>query len=118
MGGDLYHLKFPDNVTAKKRTMLIGIDVCHAGPQSIVGIVASTNQPMSQYFSEHLIQKKGQEVVKDKMVGVLRRAIEVFAKNHKGEIPTNIVIYRDGVGDSQMAKVISREVCQLEEAIE
>ena len=51
------------------------------------------------------------------MVGVLRRAIEVFAKNHKGESPTNIVIYRDGVGDSQMAKVISREVCQLEEAV-
>jgi argonaute-like protein implicated in RNA metabolism and viral defense len=30
-GGDLYYLKFPEAVE-KKRTMLIGIDVCHAGP--------------------------------------------------------------------------------------
>lgn len=30
-GGDLYHLKFPESLD-KKRTMLIGIDVCHAGP--------------------------------------------------------------------------------------
>lgn len=29
-GGDLYYLKFPE-IVEKKRTMLIGIDVCHAG---------------------------------------------------------------------------------------
>lgn len=45
-GGDLYHLKFPEALE-KKRTMLIGIDVCHAGPQSIVGFSASTNKEMS-----------------------------------------------------------------------
>lgn len=27
LGGDLYNLKFPDNMS--KNTMLIGIDVCH-----------------------------------------------------------------------------------------
>jgi hypothetical protein len=31
IGGDLYYLKFPEALNAK-RTMLIGIDVCHAGP--------------------------------------------------------------------------------------
>jgi hypothetical protein len=29
------------------KTMLIGIDVCHAGPQSVVGFAASTNKEMS-----------------------------------------------------------------------
>ena len=57
-GGDLYHLKFPEALE-KKRTMLIGIDVCHAGPQSIVGFSASTNKEMSQYYSDYLIQRKG-----------------------------------------------------------
>ena len=41
-GGDLYNFQFPETF-AKKRTMLIGIDVCHAGPQSIVGLSASIN---------------------------------------------------------------------------
>lgn len=45
-GGDLYTMKFPDALN-DKRTMLIGIDVCHAGPQSIVGFSASTNREMS-----------------------------------------------------------------------
>lgn len=45
-GGDLYNLKFPEELNSK-RTMLIGIDVCHAGPQSIVGFSASINKEMS-----------------------------------------------------------------------
>lgn len=62
VGGDLYYLKFPQTLESK-RTMLIGIDVCHAGPQSIVGFSASTNKSMSQYFSDYIVQRKGQEIV-------------------------------------------------------
>ena len=100
VGGDLYHLKFPDALL-KKRTMLIGIDVCHAGPQSIVGFSASYNTEMSQYYSDFLIQKKGQEIVQDNMKDSIMQAIKLFAKHHKNEYPTNFVIYRDGVGDAQ-----------------
>ena len=49
-GGDLYQMKFPDIMDSMK-TMLIGIDVCHAGPSSIVGFSASTNPAMTQYYS-------------------------------------------------------------------
>ena len=45
-GADLYTMKFPDSLS-QKRTMLIGIDVCHAGPQSVVGFSASINKDMS-----------------------------------------------------------------------
>ena len=57
-GGDLYKMKFPESLSTK-RTMLIGIDVCHSGPQSIVGFSASINADMSQYYSDFLVQKKG-----------------------------------------------------------
>lgn len=57
-GGDLYYLQFPEKLNSR-RTMLIGIDVCHAGPQSVVGFTASTNKAMSQYYSNYIIQKKG-----------------------------------------------------------
>lgn len=53
-GGDLYHLAFPQ-VLKNKRTMLIGIDVCHAGAQSVVGFSASINPEMSQYYSNYII---------------------------------------------------------------
>ena len=60
--GDLFHLKFPEVMNSMK-TMLIGIDVCHAGPSSVVGFAASTNKQMSQYYSEYIVQRKGQEIV-------------------------------------------------------
>lgn len=80
--------------------MLIGIDVCHAGDQSVVGFSASTNKELSQYYSDFLIQKKGQEIVQDKMKDSIKKAIEVFAASNNREFPTNFIIYRDGVGDA------------------
>lgn len=50
MGNDLFNLKFSKPATSKK-TMLIGIDVCHKESQSIVGFCASYNNEMSQYYS-------------------------------------------------------------------
>lgn len=108
-GGDLFYLQFPESMS-KNRTMLIGIDVCHAGPQSIVGFSASINRELSQYYSDYLVQRKGQEVVVDNMVEPILAAINVFAKNHDNEYPNQIIIYRDGVGDAQRNQVLSTEV--------
>lgn len=61
MGGDLFNLKLPEKLTgAGVRTMLIGIDVCHAGGNSsVVGFAASVNSELSQYYSDYIVQKKG-----------------------------------------------------------
>jgi hypothetical protein len=45
LGGDLFHLRFSKELLPN--TMLIGIDVCHAGPTSIVGFCASINRELS-----------------------------------------------------------------------
>lgn len=58
MGGDLYNIKFPEKMASMK-TMLIGIDVCHSGGNSIVGFTASINKEMSQYYSDFIVQQKG-----------------------------------------------------------
>ena len=47
-------MKFPECMD-QLRTMLIGIDVCHAGPSSIAGFAASTNPEMTQYFSKYFV---------------------------------------------------------------
>lgn len=78
-GGDLFNMQFPQ-VLSSLRTMLIGIDVCHSGSKSVVGFAASTNPTLSQYFSDYLVQPKGQEIVKDKMINLIRKAIGCFQK--------------------------------------
>merc|ERR1711981_1323066 len=99
------------------RTMLIGIDVCHSGRQSVVGFAASKNQAMSQYYSDYLLVPKGQEIIDNKMKDLIRKAIGSFENNNKGKRPTNFIVYRDGVGDSMREQVLSREIPQLREVI-
>lgn len=53
LGGDLFNLKFSKEVSPK--TMLMGIDVCHSGPSSIVGFCATINKEMSQYYSQKIV---------------------------------------------------------------
>ena len=115
IGGDLFYMKFPEAMN-DMRTMLIGIDVCHAGPQSIVGFAASTNKEMSQCHSEYLVQKKGQDIVGAGMKEGLKMAIDVFKREY-GAMPTDFIIYRDGVGDAQRDQVLKKEVSQFKAAI-
>ena len=90
--------------------MLIGIDVCHAGPKSVVGFAASTNRELSQYYSEYIVQPKGQEIVERQMTDALKKAVDVFAQQHDRELPTDLIIFRDGVGDAMRAQVIDKEI--------
>jgi len=59
-GGDLYHLTLPK--LPHKHTMLVGIDVCHFGPKSIVGFCATLNADFTQYFSQVWYQTKNKEI--------------------------------------------------------
>lgn len=96
LGGDLFHLKFSKELC--KNTMLIGIDVCHSGPSSIVGFCASVNAERSQYYSERIFQRKGQEIVNKQLKDAIKRSLGCFAERH-GDFPEHFIIYRDGVGD-------------------
>lgn len=49
-GGDLYHITLPK--MKYKNTMLIGMDVCHYGPKSIVGFCATLNDVYTKYYSQ------------------------------------------------------------------
>lgn len=39
LGGDLWRMSFSPEIS--KKTMLVGIDVCHKGKSSFIGFVAS-----------------------------------------------------------------------------
>ena len=43
--------------------------------------------------------------------------MEAFQDHHDGNLPTNFVIFRDGVGDAQRDAVIRVEIAQFKEAI-
>jgi aubergine-like protein len=85
--------------------MLLGIDVAHAGKNSIVGFCATVNRELSQYFSEKIIQKKGTELVGKNLCNALKNAFLAYQRNN-GRYPEHIILYRDGVGDSMRKQVM------------
>jgi len=100
MGGDLFQINFESLKNISPRTMLVGIDVCHAPglAQSVVGFCASINPALSKYYSEKFVQKKKQEIIDKKLKDAVKRAI-LYYKDKNKDMPDHIIVYRDGVSD-------------------
>lgn len=90
--------------------MVIGIDVCHAGKKSVVGFCASVNKNCTLYYSDIIIQAKNQEIVKDDLDKCLTNAIRQFKNSNNSNMPTKIIIYRDGVGEGMRTEIIDKEI--------
>lgn len=50
LGGDLWRMSFGPEIS--KKTMLVGIDVCHKGKQSIIGFCATYDPYMCKYYTQ------------------------------------------------------------------
>ena len=75
--------------------MLIGIDVCHAGTNSVVGFVATTNNQFTSHYSDIIIQPKFVEIVKKDLDKCLSKALNDFQTNCGGLPDKIIMVMRD-----------------------
>jgi len=57
---DLYRIQLPKEMA---NTMQIGVDVCHEGKESIVGLSATYTAAMTQHFSKVYPQKLNTELI-------------------------------------------------------
>jgi hypothetical protein len=62
VGLDLYRISLPQKVR-NANTMIVGVDVVNMGRKSIVGMCASYNEHLMQYYSESVYQ----ELYKDQL---------------------------------------------------
>jgi len=105
LGGELWACSTPI-----KGLMVVGIDVYHDRSRktgSIAGVVSSINDNLSRYFSTVAIQKQGQEIIDALKVAFMESLIRYYETNNSW--PETIVVFRDGVSDSQMDTVAQYE---------
>lgn len=105
LGGELWACSTPI-----KKLMVVGIDVFHDRSRSagsIAGVVSSINDSLSRYYSTVAIQKQGQEIIDALKVSFMQALIRYYESNNA--LPETIVVFRDGVGDSQMDTVAQYE---------
>lgn len=110
LGGDLWRLKFDKEIS--KKTMLVGLDVCHKGKYSTIGFVATYDPYLCKYYTQAQPQpQKGQEIISSSILQqYYTGALQAYKQYNKGQLPDHIFIYRDGVGDSMRKQVIESEL--------
>jgi aubergine-like protein len=117
LGGDLWRMNFGKDISPK--TMLVGIDVCHKGKQSIIGFVATYDPYLAKYYTQASPQaQKGQEIISSNILQeYFGSALAAYRDFNNGALPDHIFIYRDGVGDSMRKQVIQFELDQLKKIL-
>ena len=94
--------------------MFVGYDTCHDPmnkSNSWGAFVASLNSDFSMWFSATDNHKKGEEL-SSHMSKDIKAALTKYREQNK-RLPSKIIIYRDGVGEGQLAEVYKVEVVNL-----
>lgn len=100
--------------------MTIGFDVCHDTrdkDKSYGAMVATMDLKVScRYFSAVSAHRNGEELSNEFSLNVTK-ALKEYRATHKN-LPTRILVYRDGVGEGQTQYVYEHEIKLLRETLE
>ncbi|ROW04574.1 hypothetical protein VMCG_05103 [Cytospora schulzeri] len=117
-------------------TMIVGYDVIHptnlppskdgedddgddgtkkkqqnSAPPSLVGIVASRDGSLGQWPAHAWNNPSGKEQVQDsEFQAAFRGRLKIWHTHNQRKLPKNIIIFRDGVSESQYQKVLDEEL--------
>ena len=102
-----------------KGTMFVGFDVSHDTMNKSLSygcLVASLNDSVSRFFSIVTAHKTGEELSNE--IGLnLVKALRKYQNANDQNLPTRIIIYRDGVGDGQIPYVCKHEISMIKEKL-
>ncbi|KHJ43423.1 piwi domain protein [Trichuris suis] len=114
----------------RKGVMFLGFDVNHPPPlsqaeimqgklpqePSVVGAVCNCGRTFSDYRIRYRLQDARQENIdKDKMIGIVIEFLREYEQNNKA-LPSSVIVYRDGVADSQFSMVFNTEMRFINQA--
>ncbi|WJX64437.1 Protein argonaute-4 [Trifolium repens] len=117
-------------IVSKAPTLILGMDVSHGSPgqtdiPSIAAVVSSRQWPMiskyracvrTQGAKVEMIDNLFKPVSDDVDEGIIRELLIDFYSSSGNRKPDNIIIFRDGVSESQFNQVLNIELSQIIEA--
>lgn len=113
LGGQLWGIKIP----CMKALMAIGIDVYKGSSagQVVIGIVCSTNDTFSKYYSDVVIHTSDDYL--EELAKRLKTCIEKYKESNSGQVPSTCVVYRDGIIHSGQLSSLTKEAHRVKEAL-
>ena len=111
LGGEPWAVDIP-----LKDTMVMGYDTYHDSlhkDKSVGALVASINKTFTRFVSSAEFHTNQSEMT-DKMTPAISKAIRKYREANNGDLPSRVIMYRDGVGDGQINYVVEHEVAAIE----
>ncbi|XP_051151747.1 protein argonaute 16 [Andrographis paniculata] len=110
-----------------KPTLILGMDVSHSSPgrsdcPSIAAVVGSLSWPLiskyraavrSQASKTEMIECLFKPLKNGKDDGIMRELLLDFYSTSGGRKPEQLIVFRDGVGESQFSQVVNVELDQM-----
>lgn len=120
--GGINHTLVSRGDALMRDTMFVGIDVTHPTgsesseyTRSIAAVVANTDVTLGQWPGSIRAQERRQEIVSD-LRDMVHERLSAWADQRN--LPSRVVVYRDGVSESQYQQVLTNELPQVEAAID
>ena len=125
LGGTNHHVRANQYGFLGKDTMIVGVDITHPSPNSvkempsIAGVVASIDENYSLWPGSIRLQAqyrpnpeqertRPQEMV-TAMETMFKERLDLYSRVNSGRLPKKILVYRDGVSESQYTAVLEKE---------
>ncbi|KRY23615.1 Protein argonaute-1, partial [Trichinella patagoniensis] len=84
---------------------------------SVVGAVCNCGRTQFDYRIRYRLQdSRKEEIEREKIVGVVMEFLKEYQNNNNNTLPKSVVVYRDGVSESQFEMVLESEKVSLQEA--
>jgi aubergine-like protein len=112
LGGEIWAVEIP-----MKGLMVVGMDTYHDSAKkgrSVGAFIATMNKHLTRYYSRCTFQHNMQELT-DGLKVCMAASLQQYHQLN-GALPERIAMYRDGVGDGQLAAVVEHEIPQLLES--
>ncbi|KAK6440392.1 hypothetical protein LTR95_003383 [Oleoguttula sp. CCFEE 5521] len=103
------------------RTMFVGLDVTHPSPgsassaPSVASIVSSVEETIGQWPAASRVQEARKEMITD-LTELVQGQLRLWQSKNR-TLPTNLVLYRDGVSEGQYQTVLDHELPAIKKAI-
>ncbi|KRZ72662.1 Protein argonaute-2 [Trichinella papuae] len=119
------------NMWLKRSMLFMGFDVNHPPAlsrreresaevplePSVVGAVCNCGRTQFDYRIRYRLQDaRKEEIEREKIIGVVLEFLKEYQTNNDNALPKSVIVYRDGVSESQFEMVLQSEKASLQEA--
>ncbi|KAK0371987.1 RNA interference and gene silencing protein, partial [Colletotrichum limetticola] len=123
-GGNNHAVKDTIDIVTSGKVMIVGYDVTHptnmpddrSAAPSLVGMVASVDKDLGQWPAVAWEQPSRQEMLGDELTAHFKSRLLLWRQRNQNKLPEFIVIYRDGVSESQFTQVLEVELPMMRKA--